>query len=411
VSAGRRWTWIAAAVGVGAALAVPLLARLAAQTLGDSTTGTLDQPEPTLARLASTPGALLMSVEGDEVVGLTVFALDDSGTGGTVLVLPTGSSAVMDGFDRPNRLAAAYTSGGADEQVTAAEGLLGVTFSATDQLDEAGLRALLAPLAPISVDLPEPVVRTIDGTDQILLPKGPQDLTADQAAAVLFARRTGESESFRLPNEVAVWKGIMAAVGRAEQGDGDPEPAGSTASSPGTSGAAPAEVPAFLQAVGAGPSQVVTLPVTRAVDAVTNPDGIDLLQLDVIDLRMLMARILPSAVSPTGSGLRIRLVNHTGEPAALYDATARLQFVGANVVAIDDAASGPATGVTSISYDPALTQEQVDDLTIATGPAAANPASGRIDGIDVTIDLGQDFLTFLKTSGAAGDVSTTTTAG
>ena len=44
----------------------------AARTLGDSTTGTLDVPPSTVARPAETPGALLVAVDGTEVVGLTV---------------------------------------------------------------------------------------------------------------------------------------------------------------------------------------------------------------------------------------------------------------------------------------------------------------------------------------------------
>ena len=284
-----------------------------------------------------------------------------------------------------------------ESQVTAVEGMLGVTFSATQQVDQAGLAALLAPMAPIAVDLPEPIVRTApDGTDEIVLPAGPQQLTAEQAAAGLFARRVNQTEALRLQGQDAIWKGIV---------DGADRLPGSTA------GGQPADVAGFLAAIGAGSRTVVSPEATPALDVVTNPDGIDLLELDLVDLRMLMARILPTAASPTGSGLRIRLVNHTGEASALYDVTARLQFIGANVVSIDDQAGGPAVDGTSLIYDPSLTQEEVDSLTIATGSAAASPATKRIDGVDVTVDLGRDFLTFLEEDSATGDVATTTTGG
>ena len=71
------------------------------------------------------------------------------------------------------------------------------------------------------------------------------------------------------------------------------------------------------------------------------------------------------------------------------------------MVAIDDAAGGPAIKETTLAYDPSLGQEQVDTLTLAVGPAAATPAAERVDGIDVTIDLGQDFMAFLSGSPAA----------
>ncbi|HEY8094258.1 MAG TPA: LCP family protein, partial [Acidimicrobiales bacterium] len=187
--AGRGWTWSAGLVGVSVALVIPILGLAAARTLGDSTAGTLDAPGGAVATTSETPGALLVAVDGHDVVGLTVLAVAPTGAGGTAVVVPTGSMAVVDGFDQPTRLAAAYGQGGLDAQVTATEGMLGVTFSAVEQVDEAGLRALLEPLGPIAVDLPQTVVRTAaDGTVILELPAGPQELTAEQAAAVLFTR-------------------------------------------------------------------------------------------------------------------------------------------------------------------------------------------------------------------------------
>ncbi len=68
---------------------------------------------------------------------------------------------------------------------------------------------------------------------------------------------------------------------------------------------------------------------------------------------------------------------------------------------------------TSLAYDPALSQERVDTLTLAVGPVVGTPATERIDGIDVTIDLGRDFMSFLRDEAARtpGDVATTTTGG
>ena len=393
---GRGWTATAAAVGVSAAVVVPVLALLAARTLGDSTTGTLDVPPSTVARPAETPGALLVAVDGTEVVGLTAFALAPSGAGGTAVVVPAGSIATVDGFDRPTRLAAAYTQAGFDGQVTATEGLLGVTFSVTEEVDEAGMQALFEPLEPIPVDLPEPVVRTApDGTVLMQLPAGPQELTAAQAAAVLFTRVPNETEYVRLPDQLAVWTGVVEVSDRV--------------AAPATE-EAPTDVAGFLAAIGAGPRSVVSLTVTPALDVVTNPDGIDLLEVDIVDLRILMARILPTAASPTGSGLRVQLVNATGDPDALREATARLQFVGADVVAVDDGENVATAAETSLRYDPSLTQEQVDTLTLAVGPVVAVPATASIDGVDVTLELGQDFLAFLEAAAeeaAAQEVAST----
>ena len=88
--------------------------------------------------------------------------------------------------------------------------------------------------------------------------------------------------------------------------------------------------------------------------------------------------------------------------------------MGATVVAIDDLTSGPAVvKETTLAYDPAISQERVNTLTLAVGPVVGAPATERIDGIDVTIDLGRDFMSFLSDEAArtVGDVATATTGG
>jgi len=86
---GRGWTWAAGVVGVSAAVVIPILGVVAARTLGDSTSGTLDSTGvASVAPTAETPGALLVATDGSEVVGLTVLALSPSGAGGTVVVVP-----------------------------------------------------------------------------------------------------------------------------------------------------------------------------------------------------------------------------------------------------------------------------------------------------------------------------------
>ena len=281
-----------------------------------------------------------------------------------------------------------------DAQVTATEGMLGVTFSASQQVDEAGMRALFEPLAPIPVDLPDAVDRPATATaPAVQLPAGPQELTAEQAAAALFARTPNESEIVRLPTHLAVWNGVVSASRRVAKAASD---------------GVPQDVAGFLAAIGAGPNTAVSPTVSPLLDTVSNPDGVDLLQLDSVDLRILMARLLPTAASPTGSGLRVRLSNHSGDPTALRDAAARLQFVGATVVAIDDTPAPPAKE-TAVRYDQSLNADQLTVLNPAVGEVAATPAAQRIDGVDVSVDLGQDFVTFLATAAeeASGAVPTT----
>jgi len=235
------------------------------------------------------------------------------------------------------------------------------------------------------------------------IPSTDATLPAEQAAAALFARTPNESEIVRVPTHLAVWNGVVSASRRVAKAAPD---------------AVPTDIAGFLAAIGAGPNTAVSPTVSPLLDTVSNPDGVDLLQLDKVDLRILMARILPTAASPTGSGLRVRLSNHSGDPTALHEAAARLQFVGATVVAIDDTPAPPAKE-TAVRYDPSLNADQLTVLNPAVGEVAATPASERIDGVDVTLDLGEDFLSFLstaadETSGAApttNGVATSTTGG
>jgi len=396
----RRWTWVALAAGLVTALSIPLLGVAAARTLGDSKAGKLDVPTGTVGVVsADTPGALLVAKDGNDVIGLTVLALQPSGAGGTAVVVPVGSEATVDGFDRPTRLANAYQKGGLDAEATATEGLLGVTFSTEQEVDRDGLLALLAPLGPITVTLSDPVLRTgANGQDEQVLPGGRQTITAQQAVSALYARRANESEILRTPAQVAIWQGIVQAAQTVAKEADTAQP--------------PATVAGYLGALGAGPRAVRTLDVTPALDVVTNPDAIDLLQVDSASTQLLMARILPTAVSPTNGGLRVRLRNQTGDNSALYQATVRLLFAGANVVAVDDTPSAGVSVGTRLEYDPSLTQDRIEGLTVAIGPASAAPAKARVDGVDVTVDLGQDFLAFLKKgTSSGGDVPPTAGGG
>ena len=258
--------------------------------------------------------------------------------------------------------------------------------------------ALLEPLGPIPVDLPQPVVRTAaDGTVVMLLAPGPQELSAEQAASALFTRAPNQSEIIRLPTHIAIWDGIVAVADTRR------------AAGPGRCASGRRRLPGGHRR--RARATVVSPVATPALDAVTNPDGIDLLELDLVDLRILVARILPTAASPTGSGLRVQLVNESGDPDALYEATARLQFVGASVVAVDDGTGAAPTQGTTLVHDPSLARDQVDTLTLAVGPAAARPASEGIDGVDVTVILGREFTDFLREAAAearAAEVTTTT---
>ena len=212
---GRGRTLVVAGVALGVALAVPLLVWQGAHTIANSTEGrtasTVAQPSQ---QLPSTPGALLVSVDDSgQVAGLTVFALSPDGAGGTAVVVPAGTQADVTGQDHQVRLATAYEGGGLGAQVEATEGFLGVSFAVTAEAHAADLAALLAPLAPITVEVADPVLGAdASGREVVAFPKGKLTLTADDAARFLLARGPNESELARLERIDAFWKAALKAT-------------------------------------------------------------------------------------------------------------------------------------------------------------------------------------------------------
>ena len=121
-----------------------------------------------------------------------------------------------------------------------------------------------------------------------------------------------------------------------------------------------------------------------------------------------MAEVLPGAVSTSNGNLRWRIINPTGDPELSYDAVQRLVFVGANVILVVEP-SEAAPAQTEIRYQSA--DEQADATTYAPvlGTNLIAQDSDRIDGIDATVTLGQDFAPFIAAEQAKADAGATTT--
>jgi hypothetical protein len=146
--------------------------------------------------------------------------------------------------------------------------------------------------------------------------------------------------------------------------------------------------------------------VTPVIDPVQNPHAVDLLDADLAEVRLIMAEVLPGAVSPPDTGVRVHLVD-SGQDADLARlAVGRLISTGANVVwATRAGGTRPAT--TTIEYESADTQAAVGDLKGVLGVGNVVAAASRTDGVDAVVVLGQDFRTLMDAEQAR---ATTTTA-
>ena len=208
-----------------------------------------------------------------------MLALDGTGSGGTALVVPAGSRGRR--RRRPaTRLADAYATGGLAAEQLAVEGVFGITTAASDEVDEAGLVALLQPYTPIHVTLDSRAVAPRGGRSSSYPGRAPS-ITADQAAQLSWPAGPKESEINRLE--------IRSRSGRGFAGRQ------SSAASPTNS--APTDVARSPPSLAAGADSARALDVPL-LDAVANPQGLDLLQVDDAALRLLLAQIIPTAIRP-----------------------------------------------------------------------------------------------------------------
>jgi len=405
----RLRTGAVAVIAVAIAVALPLLVIKASRTIANSKAGrTATTVPPPTATVPDTPAALLVEVGPDgTVAGLTLLGLDASGHGGGVIVVPAGTEWFVAGAAHPVRLASAFDNGGGlAAQREALEGVLGITTSVAEQVDEQGLAALLAPYAPLHVKLDDRVLDTdSSGQERVLYPAGTVDLSAAEAAHVLLAKGPNESEVARLPRTVAVWDAVLASHAKAVSTSTTAGPSGAFSVNGDTD--QPATVAAQLAAIAGGDATVHQLTVRPVLDAVENPDGVDLLAPDNTSQKLLMAEVLPGAISPANSDIRFRLVNATGDPAMLEAAVGRLVFVGANVITVNEAPS--PTKETVIEYQDESRKAEATRYMPVVGPSVVRLTTDRIDGIDATLVLGQDFATFIEAEEAKTAATSTTT--
>jgi hypothetical protein len=384
-----------------------LLVFRAAHTINNSKAGrTTPSAGAPLSLLPNTPAGLLVIRGADrEVQTMAVLGLAPSERGGTVIVVPAGTAVAASSGAPLTRLGQAFDSGGLAAETEAVEGFLGVTLAQSAVVDEPQLARLLAPYTPITVNLDEPALATdANGRQVVAAPAGPIKLDAAAAAHLLAAAGPDESELARLPRVVAIWDALLAKAHTV-----------APASAPTTTTLAPATIAGFLTALSRGPSAVRQIPVKAVLDAVSNPQGLDLLQPDSGATRLLVAQVIPGSVSPTNGNLRFRIVNPTGNAELSYFAVSRLSFVGGNVVLVTDA-PGPTQSNNVIQYQDPDQKSLVAQYGSVIGGATVLPATQQIEGIDATIVLGTSFRNFVAaeqakaTTTSSSATPTTTTA-
>ncbi len=438
----RRRTLIAFVFGLVVLLCVPVLSYAAVNLIRNSKEGTCkncDQPE---ISIPPTPLSMLATVDSSgKVTTITVMALMPPGTdgaadGGTFIVVPVGAETSSPTTGQRLRVGDVYGSGDAAALKTAVEGLLGVTISEYAVLDAAGTEKFLSPVAPIDVDLTEPVVETAsDGSAHELFPVGTQRLDAAQMAQFLMARAPQQSELDRLERIGAFWTSVSDKIGDGLQAStpastavpgpapGDTSSAQPSASpAPGaaatTTTAAATSSPDLAAALGQtngmqaatdalfdGKTYVYRLSATPSTDATANPQNDDRLLLDTAEVIYVMAKTAPSATSPSQLAVSFWVKSSLG-PEATKEAVSRLAFAGANVLLVTEPVATPPAVSTMEYWDPE-DKAEAESKVRQLGEVQTVEPTLHVKGINVILTLGENFL---KEAGVPSS-STTTTGG
>jgi len=393
--------------GIGAAALLPLSVVYGARSLLTSSSGSRVDDSAAL-KIPATPAAMLASVNDiNQVTSLTVFVLDPTGVGGTVISLPVGSRAEQVGTENPRRVGDSYAVAGLEGLALEVEGLLDVTFGVTETMNAEQLAVAFSglpevqvtfdvPLINTSVEMPpppttvrasattvapEPIVR-----DNEVYPAGTATLGPDELPIVLLAQRLNEPESVRLPRIKSMWEGVAVAVGAQTE---------STDSSGAVVGQAiPQDLTTFMDRVMSGRMQVWQMGYAP-LEGEDNPTGVDLYALDIFEVRMIMASVAPSSLSVSSELISVQLDSPFNDANITRSAVERLSYVGLSVALIREIATTPDAKTVFFYSDGAIVEVAQRQLEEVIGPTSFQPIKQAVEGIAARVVLGQSFVDFL----------------
>lgn len=395
------------------ALSIVGVATLADSKAGSLADGGVDLP---LQRLPYTPTALVGTVDEDgRLTTVVVMAIEPDGTGGSIVEIAASADANSGNADILEPLNAVLHVEGPDSFALDAEVLTGVSFDVVELVDQDRFTQLVSPLGDLPVDMP---INLYDKSSGEQWPIGTSAMPGAVAArAVTAVDPTIEDWLFE-PGRAAIWRAVAKRVGA---GIGSAAPVASDSDLP-----RPADLDAFLDRLFAGPVQYRALTIkplsaervaeqlpaelsvafgAGATDAVSVHDRAETL--------IVMGAVAPARVGAPLEAPSFRVVTgftDTDLSAAgltstdvLQEAVNRLLFSKVNVVSVADIPGSPVPDHSTFSVvDPSTIDGVRDEYAKGFGSAiVVQPAETRIDGIDITLVLGRDFLQEVSASRSA----------
>ena len=397
IPARRRRRLIAAVTtSVLTVVALPGGLVLGANSLLNETGGNKVTSEAT-AVIPETPVELLVITNArNEVATLALIAIAPGNHGGTIVSLPAGSSADVAKGVAPRRISDLYATGGLEAVRTDVENLLNISIATADDLSEAELAGVLAPVGSQSVTLPQPIVDAGVGAAPVtVLQAGSITVSPAQIAAGLAATQAGAAEATRLPQVKALWT-AAARAGLAEST--------STSTTVVEEVPAPSNTNEFMTALLAGRVDVWQFGATLMNDATRNPTNLDMYAIDGGEVLTVMASVAPSVMRITSTNISVMIDLPFASMSYAREAATRLAFMGANVVLLRQT-TDPPTVRSIVYYNDAIARAEAENYVSLLGPLEFVESKEVIDGVNLRIVLGNDFAAAL----GAGIGATTTT--
>jgi hypothetical protein len=390
---------IAAVVGLGVAVVCGIIGGVAIYNTKDGDVLGAGTPED---RFPDTPTGMLAVLDGEGALSsLAVFAVRPDGdgfAGGSIIPVPVNAD-LSGGFgDVRMPLDANLASTTPEAVAREVSALLGLSLDASAVVTEAELASLLAPLGPVTVDLPDSVS---DAQGATLGLRGTQTLDAQGLAAVLATDdpMNGSLDDYDIDS--AVWRGIADAIGTGieVQMSGDSEPAIARGTAVDVAAVAPS-IATELGWLASGAVDVGSLHARPISDIAQNPDGIDVVSLDRPEVVTLFAHVAPSRLAAPNLGYNLRVHSVFSDdqlPEGLsrydlsYAATAALLGLDTNVLSVDTSA-GEAEAVTVIEVSDDSLIDAAETLSELFGSVEVRVAERRIAGIDAVVTLGTEYI-------------------
>ena len=356
-------------------------------------------------RIPATPVHLVALTNArSEVSTLALFALAPNAQGGTIISLPVGSAADVGPDVAPRRLGDAFVTGGIDALRTDVQDLLNITVDSASVHNASEFAVVLQEVGTQSITLAQPVIDVdVTGTEAVVLESGPTTVTPDKIAAGLVASQVGLDEFTRFAAVKSLWTAVSRAGAVVEQTDSSVVPTTEVEGDPSTEPLTTVEE--YVAAMLTGRIDVWQFNATRITDAQRNPNAVDMYSLDVGEVLMVMASVAPSAMRLVSNNLTVMVDMPFNSSTYAQEVVTRLAYAGANVALVRQISESPAEKTIAYVND-SIARAEVETYVGLIGSIEIVETLERIEGVNVRIVLGNEFVAFL----GAGGITTTTVA-